>query len=227
MDAETHEGNGLPYVTMKPVGSNGAGLPLVILLHGFGASMYDLPSLGPAIDSANYIYAFPNAPYRLDFGGGQYGYSWAMRENVEPPPPDMPPVDNLIEAFIADVMEKTDTEAGKVVLGGFSQGGGITLHYGLPRPDIFAGLIVLSGSFRDPDNAQLPERRDQRIFVAHGTQDQVVTIDRGGRATKAFLEGAGYAPAYREYDMAHEIPPSVVRDLALWLHETLPVAQRA
>ena len=230
MNAESHEGKALSYITMTPEGVSGAalaGYPLVVILHGFGASMYDLASLAPAIDATGYVYAFPNAPYRLHFGGGQYGYSWALRENVEPPPPDLPPVDSLVETFIGEAMEKAGAEPGKVVLGGFSQGGGITLRYGLPRPEQFAGLAILSGFFRDQDEVeqQLPENRDQRIFVTHGTRDQVVDIERGGRGTKAFLEAAGYKPLYKEYDMAHEIPPSVVRDLSAWLHQTLPPHQ--
>jgi phospholipase/carboxylesterase len=147
-----------------------------------------------------------------------------MRENVEPPPATLPPVDELISAFLDEIVESTGAEPGRIVLGGFSQGGGMTLRIGLPRPETFAGLAVLSGFFRDHDEVSrmLPEKRNQPIFVAHGTLDQVVDIERGGRQTKAYLEAAGYAPLYKEYPMAHEIPPSVVRDLSAWLQETLP-----
>ena len=227
MDAESHEGKALPFITVKPKGVDGTALaayPLVIFMHGFGASMYDLTSLAPAINATGYVYAFPNAPYRVPFGGGQYGFSWALRENVEPPPPDMPPVDSLIDTFLDEVTDLVGAAEGRIVLGGFSQGGGMTLRVGLPRPDRFAGLAVLSGAFRDHDELRkrLPAGRDQRIFLVHGTRDQVVDVERGGRATRAFLEAEGYEPLYREYDMAHEIPPSVVRDLIPWLHDTLP-----
>lgn len=226
MNATAQEGKALAYVLVKPDGiESTAGYPLVVFLHGFGANMYDLASLAPAIDPSGYVYAFPNAPYRVPFGGGQYGFSWGMRENVEPPPATMPPVDGLIETFLQEVIDQTGAEPGKIVLGGFSQGAGMTLRIGLLRPEIFSGLIVLSGAFREDQDEfrqQLPEKRAQPIFVAHGRQDQVITIERGGRQVKAFLESAGYTPLYKEYEMAHEIPPSVVRDLTPWLHETLP-----
>src|SRR3990170_2266855 len=78
MDAQTVEGQALPYVLVKPDGfAAGDGCPLVVLLHGFGASMYDLAGLAPSIDDAGYVYAFPNAPHRVDFGAGAVGYSWS------------------------------------------------------------------------------------------------------------------------------------------------------
>lgn len=225
MNAQTVEGKALSYVLVTPEGVEpDAGYPLVILLHGFGASMYDLVGLASPIDQNGYVYAFPNAPYRINFGGGAVGYSWALgREGVEPPPPGTPSADELLESFIAEVMAQTKAQPGRVVLGGFSQGGGTTLRYGLPRSEQFAGLIVLSGAFRDPDEVRrtLPEKRSQPIFIAHGRHDPLISQERG-QETKRFLEEAGYTPVFNEYDMAHEISPGVIRDLIPWLHETLP-----
>jgi predicted esterase len=42
------------------------------------------------------------------------------------------------------------------------------------------------------------------------------------RNTMKFLEDEGFHPDYHEYDMAHEIPPMVVKDLVPWLTEVLP-----
>ena len=225
METQTFEGNGLPYVLVKPNGAELDGsYPLVVLMHGFGANMHDLASLSSAIDNEGYVYAFPNAPYRMNFGGGQYGYSWlANRDGVEQPAPGAPDLDTRLGQFFDEVMEQTNTKPGNIVLGGFSQGGGQTLRYGLPRPDIFKGLIVLSGAFRDHEAVQqtLPAERTQPIFVAHGTNDHVVDLDVAHR-TRKFLEDNGYTPDYHEYPMAHEIPLPVIQDLTPWLHQTLP-----
>jgi phospholipase/carboxylesterase len=229
MQSETHEGRALSYVLVKPAGvEEMAGYRLVVLLHGFGASMYDLAGLASAIDATGYIYAFPNGPYRVNLGMGQSGYSWLVRERVEPPPPDMPPFEELMDVFMAELLERTGTEPGRIVLGGFSQGGGISLHYGLPRPEIFRGIAVLSGFLRNVEEleARLPSpQREQRVFIAHGLYDQTISIDSGGRATKAFLENQGYAVVYNEYDMGHEISRAEVRDLNAWLHEMLSPAE--
>ncbi len=224
MESQVFEGKALSYVLMKPQGFQpGAGWPLVVLAHGRGASMYDLPGLTGVIDETGYVYAFPNAPYRLPIGPGMMGYSWAVQQGVEPPAPDMPDVPELMETFMTEVIAETGAEPGNIVLGGFSQGGGLTLRYGLPRPDLFAGLIVMSGAFRDPEEVEktLPQQRSQPIFISHGLHDPMIDVERG-HATRDFLVQAGYTPEYHEYEMGHEITLNVVRDLVPWLHATLP-----
>jgi phospholipase/carboxylesterase len=227
MQAEEIEGQALPYVLLRPDGfAPGAGYPLIAFLHGYGASMYDLVSLGPEIDATGYAYAFPNAPLAVPLGYGRYGYSWFVREGMEPPA-DPPDVVELLEGFLDEVKAQTGTPDGQIVLGGFSQGGGLTLRYGLPRPDVFAGLACLSGFFRDAEALRplLPAKRAQPIFVAHGRYDPMVSLERG-RATQTFLEAEGYTPVYREYDMAHQIVPDELSDLRSWLRDVLPPRKR-
>ncbi len=224
MNGQAYEGRALPYVLVAPDDFEPiTGVPLVILLHGFGANMYDLASLAEMIDETGYVYAFPNAPYPMTTGNG-YSFSWATgRDGVVQPPAGTPTPDEMLAAFIAEVMEQTGTPAGDVVLGGFSQGGGVTLRYGLPRPEAFRGLVVMSGAFRDADTLrdQLPAERTQPIFISHGRQDPQITLDRA-HETLAFLTEAGYDPAYHEYDMGHQIPPAVIEDLIPWLHAVAP-----
>jgi len=222
---ESADGRHLPYVLVKPDGyAEGDGWPLVVLLHGFGASMYDLAGLAPAIDDSGYVYAFPNAPFTVDLGGGGAGYSWYLgRPGVQPPPGEAPDVEALLDGFLDEVTEKTGASPGAIVLGGFSQGAGLSLRYGLPRREMFAGLAVLSGFFRDADalRPRLPVERDTPVFLAHGRHDMVVALEMAHQ-TRAFLEEAGYAPEYHEYDMAHQITPEVIDDLTPWLRRVLP-----
>ena len=233
--ATIDDAGSLPYVLVQPDGYEpGVAYPLVVLLHGFGASMHDLVGLAAAVDSTGYQYAFPNAPYRVDLGGGET-FSWsASRPGAAPPPAasateapqpfdDLDPVEALLDAFIAELMAATGVTPGRVVLGGFSQGGGLALRYGLLRPKTFAGLAVLSGAFRDADDlrARLPAERAQPVFVGHGVHDPRIAIERG-RETRAFLEAEGYAPVYREYAMSHAIAAEEVADLTAWLHAALP-----
>jgi phospholipase/carboxylesterase len=225
LETTTHEGGALRFILRTPEGFEpGAGLPLIVLMHGFGASMYDLADLAPILGADGYVYAFPNAPFTVEFGGGMTGFSWMTgRPGMQEPPPDAPSTESLLDGFIQEIKAETGAQDGRIILGGFSQGGGLTLSYGLPRPDVFAGLAVLSGFFRDEDSVKprIPEKHDQPVFVAHGTRDQVVPIDRG-RNTRTFLEGMGYDLTYREYEMAHEISSSTMRDLIAWLSKVMP-----
>lgn len=224
MKARVVEGKSLPYIIVEPEDYRpGAPYPLVVMLHGFGASMYDLPGITPALAPKGYLFAFPNAPFAVDLGGG-VGYSWSLaRPGMPPPPNEGSQPEERLAGFIEEVMADTGATSGKVVLGGFSQGGGMTLRFGLPRPDLFRGLVVLSGAFRDTPalRESLPPARTQPLFVAHGTFDPMLPVERG-RATKAFLEELGYAPEYHEYEMAHEISEEVIFDLRPWLERVLP-----
>ena len=60
----------------------------------------------------------------------------------------------------------------------------------------------------------------QRIFIAHGTIDDVIHVHEG-RSAHDILSGGGYPTEYHEYDMAHQITHEVVADLSAWLAETL------
>jgi len=222
MKAEVIEGGALDYVLVMPDGfTPGGAWPLVLMLHGFGANMYDLANLAPAIDPDGYVYAFPNAPYRL-MGMGGASWSGDRPGAVEPDGPQLT-VEERLEAVTSEVIERTGTTTGNAVLGGFSQGAGLTLRHGLLRPETFRGLIVLSGFFRDADAVRpnLPADRTQPIFLVHGRQDPVVDIEHG-RENKRFLEENGYAPEYHEYDMPHAVSPEVIANLQPWLHRVLP-----
>jgi phospholipase/carboxylesterase len=230
MEARLIEGGPLTYFLIRPDDYRPeASYPLVVLLHGFGASMYDLAGLAPAIDPGGYIYACPNAPYAIDIGGGQLGFSWSRGRpglpDLAEASSDEPTVEERLAEFLDELTREAETRPGDVLLAGFSQGGGLTLRFGLPRPDVFAGLAVLSGAFRNADGfeAGLPPRRDQPIFIAHGLYDPMVTLQRG-QETRALLEGAGYQPEYHEYEMAHEISEEVIYDLVPWIHRVLPPA---
>ena len=97
------------------------------------------------------------------------------------------------------------------------------MRYGLPNPDIFKGLVVLSGVAPDEETIRdrLPEERTQPIFEVHGTKDMVIDIEMA-RDTRKFLEAEGFSPLYKEYEMGHEINQDVLDDLVPWIHKVLP-----
>jgi phospholipase/carboxylesterase len=224
MNAEEHTGSALNYILVKPDGFTPDGsYPLLVFLHGFGASMYDLASMAPAIDATGYVYAFPNAPHTVNLGFGSTGYSWSAERQGVQASSDTRDVDTLLDETLAELLAATGATRGNIGLGGFSQGAGLTLRHGLLRPDTFAALTVLSGFFRDADTVRplLPEKRTQPVFLVHGTQDQMIPLAQA-HETKQFLEEAGYPVQYHEYAMPHTITDAVLADLRPWLKGHLP-----
>ncbi|MGE3803059.1 MAG: alpha/beta hydrolase [Gemmataceae bacterium] len=213
----------LDYLTVAPDHfEEGARFPLIFFLHGFGANKEDLAGLAPLIDRTGYVYVLPDAPLAL--ADDPTMRAWYERGGKESPGAVRHALDQL-EPFVNEVLDRFEVPPGQALLAGFSQGGAMTLRYGLPRPDLFAGLVVLSGSLRQVDavRATLPEERTQPVFVAHGRHDPLVPFE-WSKNLVAFLETEGYTPAYKSYGIGHEISPSLVADLRQWLRSVLPGA---
>lgn len=78
----------------------------------------------------------------------------------------------------------------RIVVGGFSQGGAISLLTGLTNPNAVAGVAALSTWL--PLRAKIatlrtPTSKDLKVFQAHGDADPVVKYEYGQR-TVAFLK---------------------------------------
>ena len=225
MQGKRYEGKGLTYLTVEPDGySPEVDYPMVILLHGFGAGMDDLAGLCPAIDRSGYLYACPNAPLSFTIGPGVTGYGWTPPRG-QGTAEDAQRAKDLLEAFFQEVMDLYKVPAGRMMLCGFSQGGGMTYRCGLARPETFRGLAALSSVMPEPDELRptLPDQRTQPIFISHGIHDDILPVEHGRRALE-FLEAEGYTPDYREYPMRHEITPDVMGDLVPWIKGLLPPA---
>ena len=222
MNVTEHQGSTLKYLAVEPDGYEpDRRYPMVVLMHGFGAGMADLAGLCPAIDREGYVYICPNAPIPIQIGPGMMGYAWTPPRDSGTPE-DALRADEMLTGLVDEVTEIYNIEPGRIILGGFSQGGMMTYRNGLPSPDVFRGLAVLSSTVPDPDGlrARLPAGRQQPIFVAHGTADSMISIE-DARESRRFLEAEGYTPDYREYAMGHEISQEVMADLVPWIRNAL------
>ena len=225
MEVKQVEGSTLQYLAIEPDNYDpNRNYPMVILLHGYGASMSDLAGLCPVIDRDGYVYICPNAPIPIELGMGMQGFAWT------PPggggtPDHAAEAEDLLSGLFEEVRQQYNVQSGQTLLGGFSQGGMMTYRSGLIDPKAFTGLIALSSRISDTEGLtpRLPEDRSQPIFIAHGTQDSMISVD-DARATKEYLEDNGYSPVYNEYAMGHEISQDVLIALVPWIHQTLPPA---
>jgi phospholipase/carboxylesterase len=214
MFTSSHKGKHLRYLAIWPDDYNPeATYPLVVMLHGFGASMFDLVFLAPAIGTAEHIYLCPNAPLPFNMGLGRVGFGWTPpRDQVTPA--DVQKAEALLLGFFDEMFRELNVTPGQAILLGFC---------GLSHPETFCGLVALSASVLDHEALweKLPSQRNQPIFAAHGRFDVPDSLERA-RATQEFLKREGYHPDYREYNMGHEIPAVLLRDLAPWVSKVLP-----
>ena len=200
MNTAVNRGSSLDYLTVYPDDCvEGKPYPLILLLHGFGANKDDLSGLASVIDRTGYVYVLPDAP--LAAADDPTIRAWYERGGKESPEAVREALAAL-DGFVGEIIARFHVPPGRALLAGFSQGGAMSLRYGLPRSDLFAGIAVLSGSLRKVDDlhAGLPTERKQPIFVAHGQHDSMVPFE-WSRDLVAFLEAQGYRPDLQ--DLSH------------------------
>lgn len=209
----------------------------VIWMHGLGADGSDfepiVPELGLA-ESPAVRFIFPNAPYRpVTCNGGYVMRAWYDIISLEP---DSRQIDEtgLLESreIVRQLIqreEKRGIPSQRIFLAGFSQGGAVAYLSALTHPEPLAGVIALSTYI--PEARLITEdlsaaNRHIPLFVAHGTDDDVVSITLGRQAL-ALLEQCGLTPAWHTYDMPHSVCIDEVRDIGTWLNARISVLEAA
>lgn len=202
----------------------------VIVLHGLGADGSDFVPVAEALDLSAVgavRFVFPHAPVRpVTINGGYRMRAWydilgtdlqrredeaGLRESAQ-----------AIAALI-DRERERGIAAHRIVLAGFSQGCAMTLLTGLRYPERLAGLAGMSGYLPLADSTAAERSEANRavpIFLAHGSEDEIVAPARG-RASRDALAALGHAVEWHEYPMEHSVCPEEIGALNQWLLRVL------
>jgi len=149
-------------------------------------------------------------------------------------PPGIKESSEYIQALIAHETATKGIPPERIVLGGFSQGGAMSLFSGLTGPTKLAGIVGLSSYvlLKDKFKVLAAEagnvNQDTKILMGHGDVDQVVRYNFG-TLSYDFLKEAGYSVEFKTYPgVGHNVSPKGIADLAKYLEDTLPpLAQTA
>lgn len=200
----------------------------IIVLHGLGASGHDFEPFAQEIQLAAVgpvRWVFPHAPQiPITLNGGYVMPAWYDSH------PDRSSEDEaglrrsqaLIEGLLAREQAR-GVPAARTVLAGFSQGCAMALLTGLRYGQRLAGIAGMSGYLplarqlateRNPVNADVP------IWMAHGTQDEMVAPARA-EASRDTLLTLGYPVEWRSYPMGHSVCLPEMHDLQRWLLQVL------
>lgn len=160
----------------SPPGVDPTGRPLLVVLHGYGASERDLVPLWSHLGFDGET-LFLRAPLALAPGQWMW-FPLASTADIEQP--RLPQVQAAADSLLRWLDEQA---AGRqVVLLGFSQGGAVALQVLRSAPERVAGVVVLSGfvagtgeAATADDDARLAAR-DPRVpvFFGHGTADPII-----------------------------------------------------
>ena len=202
----------------------------VIWLHGLGADGHDFAPIVPQLvapEERSLRFVFPHAPVRpVTINGGMSMRAWydilGFGRGVPQDEVGIRAADAEVGALIRRENQR-GIPSSHIVLGGFSQGGAISLFSGPRYPEKLAGIMGLSCYLLLED--LLPAERTRvnyqtPIFLAHGNQDPVVEVRRGTEA-RQLLEAGGYPVEWHAYPMPHSVSPQEIVDIAAWLRKVL------
>ena len=190
--------------------------PTLVLLHGYGANEEDLAWIAHEVDPRVRV-ILPRAPRRIaDFDG----YQWYDPQQAgQPDGGELQESLDELSATLQVLVDAGGVDAGRLVLGGFSQGGLMAAAYCArslsPKPP---AIVILSGYL--PPHERLPDLSGLFVFLGHGQDDPVVPVTWGlGLARR--LELAGAAVESHTYPGGHGLHPAELADLTRFLRAHL------
>jgi len=208
---------------------SGQGAPdaAVVWLHGLGADGHDFEPIVPELDLPDALrvrFIFPHAPMQpVTINGGESMRAWYdIYNDRRHDEAGIRASQARVEALLA--RERTrGIPARRIVLAGFSQGGAIALQTGLRHAERLAGILALSTYLPLAESVDVeagPANRDVPIMMMHGTQDQLILLERASFSRRT-LEELGYPVEWRQYRMQHAVCAEEIADIGAWLRRVL------
>lgn len=177
---------------LKPSSPNG----IVVFLHGLGdvgkswASFFEPMTLQDPVFK-DIVFIFPDAPKRsVTINMGMKMPAWYDIYSLDPSIPEMDIKEdqtgldtssNQLLELLSELEKKYNIPKSRIILGGFSQGGALSIYTILKHQQLMnlGGIIALSAylpcskQWINITNANIP------IFMGHGTSDFIVSYDWG------------------------------------------------
>jgi phospholipase/carboxylesterase len=213
----------LPHVELA---TGAAPRGTVIWMHGLGADGWDFVPLVrelPLPEDLELRFIFPHAPVQpVTINNGYEMRAWYdIKMNDIARLPDEEGIresQQAVEQFIAREATR-GVDSRHIVLAGFSQGGAIALQAGLRHANRLGGIMALSTYLTLQDSLAAeasPANRATPIFMAHGTQDQVVPLSLAESSAQA-LKSHGYEVEWHTWPMQHSVCAEEVQAAAEFL----------
>lgn len=164
---------------------------------------------------AHYWMVAPRAPHAAESGG----YSWRPPQTGNYDQLGLEMLGSAAEALIR-LVDEYSASAGRAAdasvfdVMGFSQGAAVSSVLAFLYPHRIRKTGLLAGFVPRGLEELVTQRplKGKPFFVAHGTKDEMVTVDRA-RASIALLEQAGARVTYCEDEVGHKVSVNCLRAL--------------
>ncbi|KAH9854930.1 Phospholipase/carboxylesterase [Lenzites betulinus] len=217
----------------------------IVFIHGLGDTGYGWKSVADmfAAEMPHVKWVLPHAPkIPITANGGMVMPGWfdVFQFGAIDAREDEPGMLRTVHAINQLITEEVDAgiPANRIVVGGFSQGAGISLLTGLTTERRLAGLAVLSGFL--PLNKKVKSMLNDHakklpIFWGHGKLDTMVLFDRATASLEVIKSNLGLNTLvspdkvleggieFHAYDgLTHSVDDRELEDLKTFLKKVLP-----
>ncbi|MBE9032793.1 prolyl oligopeptidase family serine peptidase [filamentous cyanobacterium LEGE 11480] len=207
----------VPAQTENPIGN-------VVIMHGWGANAPDAAAFATAMQLSNINLLMPEGPFQHPYsieGRMWYGLpepleAFSFADDISAKP-ELKQSRQLLLEFIQSLPTQTGIPLERTIVGGFSQGGAMTIDVGLDLP--LAGLMVLSGYLHK--SLEQITAQTQDILVVHGQQDPVVPITASTMAQAALTKSGAIVEYHAFANMGHEIAWGVIEQMQNFIQKRL------
>ncbi|KAG6329448.1 hypothetical protein ID866_9641 [Astraeus odoratus] len=215
----------------------------VIFLHGLGDTGHGWQDVAEMLSRAlpHVKWILPHAPIRrvtVNMGMPMPAWFDIVDLSSEEAPEDEKGMQESAQTINALIRSEIDNglDSGRIVLGGFSQGGVMTLLAGLTTEYKLGGLIVLSGwlPLRDKIKAMLsPHATSRPVFWGHGADDPLVLLQLANRSVDMLTQNMAIHRLSKEEigkpgllftiypGVGHSSCPQELRDMAEFLQRVI------
>jgi phospholipase/carboxylesterase len=196
--------------------------PLLIALHGYGASKRQMMREAQAIAPEGFAIASLQGPHqhmkeaREKGGPLRFGFGWLTNFRPEESVAvhhgallDL--IDSLTDEGIADPQ--------RVFLLGFSQSCALNYRFAFTHPDAMCGVVGICGGMPgDWETSELYQQTNAAVFHLSGERDEFYPPARTANYS-AQLHARASDVEFRSYDAGHEIVQAMRDDMRWWLEE--------
>lgn len=175
--------------------------PLALLLHGAGGRARGITSRLGIADSLGIVMLVPESrDSTWDAIRGDFGEDVAF-----------------VNRALEFAFSRVNVDPARLAIGGFSDGASYALSLGLDNGDLFSHILAFSPGFIA---SQDPQGGRPRIFVSHGTADDILPFATTSSRLVPALERAGYSVNFRRFGEGHTVPPSIAHEAFTWFLQT-------
>ncbi|WP_372824030.1 alpha/beta hydrolase [Polaromonas sp.] len=192
---------------------------LLVLMHGVGSNEQDLFGLASYVPKNFHVISL-RAPYAM--GPSAYGwFAFSVDAQGERSINEAQEAASrkVVAETLAAAAEQLGIPSERVVVGGFSQGGIMSLSLLLTQPKLMHAAMVMHSRLLQqvlPLVAPAEELQGKQLWLSHGTHDQVIPLT-AAHVIRDLVTTLPIELTYAEYPSQHEIIERELAEAMGWL----------